>query len=88
MKNAFFLDVKPCGSCKNGRVRGTYPLLFTANIVLSSLILVTLMMQVMHSSVALVFTRAARHNITEDGIIHNYLCENLKSYIVITGWAL
>jgi hypothetical protein len=24
----------------------------------------------------------------EDGILHSHRCENLKSYIALTGWAL
>jgi hypothetical protein len=31
-------------------------------------------------------TRAKRHNIPEDGILHSYSRENLKSYIALTGW--
>jgi hypothetical protein len=46
-------------------------LLVTANVVPSSPILVTLMMEA---------TRATRHNISEDGILHSHRRENLKSY--------
>jgi hypothetical protein len=33
-------------------------------------------------------TRATRRNIPEDGILHSHRRENLKSYTVLTGWAL
>jgi hypothetical protein len=32
--------------------------------------------------------RATRRNIPEDGILHNHRRENLRYYIVLTGWAL
>jgi hypothetical protein len=35
-----------------------------------------------------VLTRATRHNILEDGIIHSHRRANLKSYIALTGWTL
>jgi hypothetical protein len=59
-----------------------------ANVVPSSPILVTLMMDVTRSSEMLVLTRAIRRNISEDGILHSHSRENLKSYIALTGWAL
>jgi hypothetical protein len=48
-------------------LRSVLRLLVTANVVPSSLILVNL-------------TRATRHNIPEDGILHSHRTENLKSY--------
>jgi hypothetical protein len=77
MKNGVFWDV-----CSMRR------LLVTANVVLSSPILVTLMMEALSSFETSVLTRATRHNIPEDDILHSHLCENLKSYISLTGWAL
>jgi hypothetical protein len=45
-------------------------LLVTANVP-SSLLLVTLMMEALRSSETLIPKRATRHNISEDGILHN-----------------
>jgi hypothetical protein len=58
-------------------------LLVTTNVDPSSSILVTLMMEALHSSKALVLTRAKQHNIPEDGILHSYRRENVKSYIAV-----
>jgi hypothetical protein len=63
-------------------------LLVTTNVVPSSPILVTLMMEVLSSSETSVLTRATRRNITEDAILHSHCRENLKSYIALTGWTL
>jgi hypothetical protein len=59
-------------------------LLVMANVVPTSPILVTLMI----SSDTSVLTRATRHNIPEDGILHSHRDTNLKSYIALTGWTL
>jgi hypothetical protein len=52
------------------------------------LILFTLMMGAMHSSENSFITRATRHNIPEDDILHSHRLENLESYIALTCWAL
>jgi hypothetical protein len=62
--------------------------LVTANVVPSSPILVTLIMEELSSSETSVLTRATRRNISEDAILHSHRREKLKSYIALTGWAL
>jgi hypothetical protein len=58
-------------------------LLVTDNVVLSYTILVTLMLDEIHSSKTLVLTRTALHNIPGDGILHSHHHENLRSYHVL-----
>jgi hypothetical protein len=55
-------------------------MLITANVVSSSPILVTLMMEALWSSETLVLTKATEFNIPEDGILHSHCRKNLKSY--------
>jgi hypothetical protein len=48
----------------------------------------TKMMEELGSSETSDLTRATRHNIPEDAILHSHHSENLRSYIALTGWAL
>jgi hypothetical protein len=61
-------------------------LLVTANVVPSSLILFTLMMEAICSSNTSVLTRTTRSNITEKGIHHSHRRENLKSYKIAANF--
>jgi hypothetical protein len=101
MKNAIFWYVMPrFGGTyrlhhqgdKNGRVivflRSVLRLLVTANDLPNSSILVTLMVEALHSSETSFLTRATLRSIAEDDVLHSHCRENLKSYRALTGWAL
>jgi hypothetical protein len=60
-------------------------LLVTADVVPTSPILLTLMMEAIRSFETSVLTRATWRNIPEDGILHVHRSENIKAYIELTG---
>jgi hypothetical protein len=65
------------------RVRSVRVLLVSANIVPSSPILVTLMMEALSSFQTSVLTRTTQRNIPEDSILHSHRREILKSFSLV-----
>jgi hypothetical protein len=63
-------------------------LLVTVNVIPSSPILVTLMMEAKRSSERSVLTRATHRHIHEDGNLRSHRRENLTYYRALTGWTL
>jgi hypothetical protein len=66
------------------KIHSVLKLLVIANVP-SSQILFALMMEAVRSSEMYVLTRATRHHISEDGILHSQHYENLKSYTIVGG---
>jgi hypothetical protein len=69
-------------------LRSVRRLLVTANVVPSSPILVTLMMEALDSTDTSVLTTATRRNIPGDGLLRSHRRENIISYIALTDWAV
>jgi hypothetical protein len=65
-------------------LRSVHRLLVTANVVPSSPILVTLLMEALRSSETSILTIGTQRNIPEDGILHSHRRGNLKSYTELT----
>jgi hypothetical protein len=86
--SASIIRVTRIGELRTMFLRSLRRLLVTANVVPSSPILVTLLLEALSSSETSVLTRATRGNISEDAILRSHHCENLKSYIALTGWTL
>jgi hypothetical protein len=61
-------------------LRSVLQLLVTANIVPSSLILFTPMMEAIRASESSAIKRATRRRIPEEGIFHSHFRENIKSF--------
>jgi alkyl hydroperoxide reductase subunit AhpC len=80
MKNYVFWDFMPCDFVF---VCSMHRLLVVVNVVPSSPILVTLMMEALSSSETSVFKRATWRNIPEDAILHwpFYLLQSLDTWI-------
>jgi hypothetical protein len=62
-----------------GVFRSVLRLLVAANVVPSSPILVTMMMEAIRSCKMPDLKTVMRRNISEEGILHSHRCENLKS---------
>jgi hypothetical protein len=64
-------------------LRSVLQLLVTANVLPSSLILSSLMLEAINSSETSVLARATRRHILKEVILLSHRSENLKSYIAI-----
>jgi hypothetical protein len=84
MKNAVFWDITTCGCCKNrgdniAFLRSVFRLPVNSNVVPSSPTLITLIMEVIHSSETSGLVRTTRCNIPEIGILHSLCRKNFRS---------
>jgi hypothetical protein len=86
--NASIIRVTRIGELGTLALTSVRRLLVTANVVLSSQIIVILMMEALSSSETSVLTRATECSIPEDDILHSHRHENLKSYTALTDWTL
>jgi hypothetical protein len=77
-----------CFTAETVYIHSVLSLLVIVNILPSSPIFVTLMIEAIHSTEMSILTRAILRNIPEDDILHSHCSENIKSYIALTGWAL
>jgi hypothetical protein len=75
VNNAVFWDVT--------FLRGVRRLLVTDNVVPSSPILITLMMDALRSYETSLLTISIWCNISEDGILHSHRREHLGSYVMV-----
>jgi hypothetical protein len=66
-------------------LRSVLQLLVTANVLLNSPILVTLMMEALLFSETSALTRATRRNIPKDGILHSHTKKTPYLNIALTG---
>jgi hypothetical protein len=87
LKGSTFLDIMPCSPFKvNRRFEGTCRLP-TFKLVSWLTYTSTLKMEETRCSETSVdFQRTARRYISEDIILHNHRCENLKFYTIILNW--
>jgi hypothetical protein len=74
MKKIVFWEVTPCGSCTNRRFG-------------ESSFSIIRMTRIGELETTLAVTSNTSHA-EEDGILHRHYHENIKSYIVLTDWAL
>jgi hypothetical protein len=81
MKVAIFWDTAPCNPYMSRRFGGTYHFQFQGPKSACSTWLGLSADRGMRPSETSVHIRTTRRYIPEDGNIHNYRCENLKSYI-------
>jgi hypothetical protein len=72
------IDVSEELSASIIRVTRIGDLLVTANVIPTSPILVTLMMEAIHSAETSVLIRATGSHIPKDGILHSHLLEDIK----------